>query len=91
MVKHGDLGVSDVKIVTLQVGNPVETVGATWPHRFGSIPGVIIHGRFDMSGPLITAWRLSQQWTTYQLQILGDAGHGGGDTFVPAVVAALDT
>jgi proline iminopeptidase len=59
--------------------------------KLNGIPGVIIHGRFDVSGPLITAWRLSHQWTTCQLQILGNTGHGGGDTFVPAVVAALNT
>ncbi len=54
------------------------------------IPGVLIHGRYDVSGPLETAWRLSQQWTTSQLHVLDDAGHGGGDTFLPTVVGALN-
>ena len=54
------------------------------------IPGVLLHGRYDVSGPLETAWRLAQSWTTGELRVLDDAGHGGGDTFVAAVVDALD-
>lgn len=53
------------------------------------IPGVLIHGRYDVSSPLETAWRLSQRWTTSQLQVIDDAGHGGGDAFPAAVVHAL--
>jgi proline iminopeptidase len=53
------------------------------------IPGVRIHGRYDVSSPLETAWRLSQRWTTSELHILDDAGHGGGDTFYTVVADAL--
>jgi proline iminopeptidase len=53
------------------------------------IPGVLIHGRYDVSSPLETAWRLSQAWTTTQLRVLDDAGHGGGDMFSAAVTDAL--
>lgn len=52
------------------------------------IPGVLIHGRFDVSSPLETAWHLSQRWTTSRLQIVDDAGHGGGG-FGAGVMAAL--
>src|SRR5262245_8222951 len=38
----------------------------------------------------MTAWRLSQRWTTCRLQVLDDAGHGGGNNFVPAVIGALN-
>jgi proline iminopeptidase len=45
------------------------------------IPGVLIHGRYDVSGPLDVAWRLHQRWASSELVILNDAGHGGGSTF----------
>jgi proline iminopeptidase len=54
------------------------------------IPGVLIHGRYDVSSPLETPVRLSQRWTTSRLQILDDAGHGGGDTLLSAIVGALN-
>ncbi|MGI8551848.1 MAG: hypothetical protein ACR2PL_13830 [Dehalococcoidia bacterium] len=54
------------------------------------IPGVLIHRRYDVSGPLETAWRLSQRWSTSRLQVIDDAGHGGGDTFLSAVVGVLN-
>ncbi len=53
------------------------------------IPGVLIHGRYDVSSPLETAWRLSRQWTSSRLQVLEDAGHGGGDTLLAAIGSAL--
>ena len=52
------------------------------------IPGVLIHGRFDVSGPLETAWHLSQRWATSRLQVIDDAGHGGGGIGA-AIEAAL--
>ncbi len=58
--------------------------------RLNGIPGVLIHGRHDISGPLVTAWQLSQRWTTSRLHILDDAGHGGGDSFMPLVLGALN-
>ena len=53
------------------------------------IPGILIHGRHDVSSPLDTAWRLAQAWSSSRLHVLDDAGHGGGDTF-SAVVDALN-
>lgn len=58
--------------------------------RLNGIPGVLIHGRFDVSAPLVTAWRLSQAWKSSRLEILDDAGHGGGTRFEPEVIAALN-
>jgi proline iminopeptidase len=49
----------------------------------------MIHGRYDVSSPLETTWRLSQRWTTSRLHILEDAGHGGGKDFMPLVLGAL--
>ena len=58
--------------------------------KLNGIPGVLIHGRYDVSGPLITAWQLSQRWTTSRLHILDDAGHGGGNRFMALVLDALN-
>jgi proline iminopeptidase len=55
------------------------------------IPGVLIHGRYDVSGPLVVAWQLSQRWATSRLHVLDDAGHGGGTAFVPLVVETLQS
>jgi proline iminopeptidase len=54
------------------------------------IPGILIHGRYDVSSPLVTAWRLSQSWSTSRLHVLGDAGHGDGDSFLPTLIGALN-
>ncbi|AND89679.1 MULTISPECIES: prolyl aminopeptidase [Bradyrhizobium] len=58
--------------------------------RLNGIPGALIHGRFDVSGPLSTAWQLHKRWTTSRLHILEDAGHGGGNEFMPLVIRTLD-
>jgi proline iminopeptidase len=44
--------------------------------RLDRIPGVLIHGRRDISGPVIIAWRLHKAWPASKLIIL-DEGHGG--------------
>ena len=58
-------------------------------HRLAGIPGIMVHGRYDVSGPLDVAWRLHQVWPGSELVVLGDAGHGGSSTSA-AVVAATD-
>ena len=58
-------------------------------HRLTDIPGVLIHGRWDVSGPLDTAWALHHAWPESQLIILEDAGHGGTG-FPEEVTAALN-
>ncbi|CCH89367.1 proline iminopeptidase [Modestobacter italicus] len=57
--------------------------------RLAGIPGVMVHGRYDVSGPLDVAWRLHQAWPGSELVVVGDAGHGGG-SMSAAVVAATD-
>ncbi|MFZ0014168.1 MAG: prolyl aminopeptidase [Acidimicrobiia bacterium] len=44
----------------------------------GDIPGVLVHGRYDVSSPIETPWRLSQAWDAAELVVVDDAGHGGG-------------
>lgn len=53
------------------------------------IPGVMVHGKYDVSGPLITPWRLAKRWPTSTLHALDDAGHGTGDSFPTLLIQAL--
>jgi proline iminopeptidase len=53
------------------------------------IPATLIHGRYDVSGPLDTAWQLHRRWPNSRLVVVDDAGHGGG-SFTSEIVAALD-
>jgi proline iminopeptidase len=53
------------------------------------IPGVLIHGRHDVSGPSDTAWDLHRAWPASRLRILEDAGHGGL-SMLEAIVEAFD-
>jgi proline iminopeptidase len=46
--------------------------------RLNDIPGVLLHGRYDISSPLETAWRLHQAWRRSELHVVDHAGHGGG-------------
>ena len=41
------------------------------------IPGMLIHGRRDISGPAATAWQLHRHWPGSQLLINDGDGHGG--------------
>ncbi|MGB6520651.1 MAG: prolyl aminopeptidase [Candidatus Cybelea sp.] len=50
------------------------------------IPGVLIHGRYDVSGPLESAWRLHKNWRGSELHVVEDGGHGGGS--MPAILIA---
>ena len=38
----------------------------------------MIHGRYDVSGPLDTAWDLHKLWPPSRLVVVEDAGHFGG-------------
>lgn len=41
------------------------------------IPGVLIHGRRDISSPLLTAWELHRRWPSSRLLVEDGEGHGG--------------
>lgn len=45
--------------------------------RIAHIPGVLIHGRMDVSSPLRTAWELHKAWPGSRLIVVNDEGHGG--------------
>jgi len=54
--------------------------------KLADIPGVIVHGRYDVICPLENAWELHRRWPGSTLQIIGDAGHSAAE---PATRAAL--
>jgi proline iminopeptidase len=56
--------------------------------RLAGIPGVLIHGRQDLSCPVDTAWELAQAWPDAELVILDDAGHKATDRRRELVLAA---
>ena len=45
--------------------------------ELAGIPGVLIHGRYDVSGPAITPWLLHRAWPGSELHIVETEGHGG--------------
>ncbi|GAA4416412.1 alpha/beta fold hydrolase [Georgenia halophila] len=47
--------------------------------RLAGIPATLIHGRRDVSGPVVTAWRLHRAWPGSELLVDEGEGHGGGD------------
>lgn len=54
--------------------------------RLAGIPGIIIHGRYDMVCPLDNAFALSSAWPQADLRIIRDAGHSASE---PAITDAL--
>jgi len=59
--------------------------------RLKSIPGIIIHGRYDMVCPLDNALALYRNWEEAELQIIRDAGHSAREpSIVDALIKATD-
>jgi proline iminopeptidase len=46
-------------------------------HRLAGIPGVLIHGAFDLGGPVDVPWLLAQAWPDARLEVVASAGHQG--------------
>ncbi|NLF04019.1 MAG: prolyl aminopeptidase [Actinomycetales bacterium] len=46
-------------------------------HELADIPGGLVHGRRDVSGPAITPWRLHRTWPGSELHVVEAEGHGG--------------
>lgn len=60
-------------------------------HKIKHLPGVIVHGRYDVCTPLSSAWKLKKHWPEAELEIIGDAGHSSLETgIVDALVRAAD-
>lgn len=63
---------------------PDQILREAW--RLKDIPGVIVHGRYDIVCPLQNAWELHNAWPEAQLEIVPEAGHSATE---PGIVHAL--
>lgn len=54
--------------------------------RLADIPGIIVHGRYDIVCPVENAWSLHRVWPQAQLNIIPDAGHSASE---PGITDAL--
>jgi proline iminopeptidase len=48
--------------------------------ELGNIPAVLIHGRHDVSAPVITPWLLHTAWPASRLIVIEGEGHGGPES-----------
>ena len=58
-------------------------------HRLLGIRGVLIHGRLDLSCPLLTAWELARAWPDAELVVVDDSGHTGSPSMAAAIRDAI--
>jgi proline iminopeptidase len=59
--------------------------------RLRNIPGVIVHGRYDVVTPAKIAYDLSCAWPEADLRVVGDAGHAMTETgIVHELIAATN-
>ncbi|MGI9388120.1 MAG: prolyl aminopeptidase [Methyloligellaceae bacterium] len=56
--------------------------------RIAHIPGIIVHGRYDVVTPLKTAWDLKARWPGADLRIVPDSGHAMTE---PGIIRELIT
>lgn len=54
--------------------------------KLENIPGIIVHGRYDMICPLDNAIKLHKAWQRTELHVIRDAGHSASE---PGIVDAL--
>lgn len=60
-------------------------------HRMADIPGVIVHGRYDVVCPVANAWDLHKAWPKARLQISPTSGHSAFEAEnIDALVRATD-
>jgi len=60
-------------------------------HRIKDIPGVIVHGRYDVVCPIANAWDLHKAWPKAELMISPASGHSAFEAEnIDALVRATD-
>jgi len=58
--------------------------------RLAGIPGVLVHGRLDLSSPLDVPWSLAKAWPGSEFVIVDDEGHTGGSRQDDILISATD-
>jgi proline iminopeptidase len=58
--------------------------------RLAGIPGVLVHGRLDVSSPPDFPWHLAKRWPDAELILVDEAGHGTGHGIGEHVLRATD-
>ncbi|MGW5052293.1 prolyl aminopeptidase [Actinokineospora sp. NPDC004072] len=58
--------------------------------KLAGIPGVLIHGRHDLSSPLETAWELARSWPDATLAVIEDSGHNASPAMRARLLRAFD-
>jgi proline iminopeptidase len=59
--------------------------------RLGAVPAKLVQGTLDLVNLVGTPWLLAAAWPGCELELIDDAGHGGSDRLLSAIVAATDS
>lgn len=60
--------------------------------RLADIPGVIVHGRYDMVCPINQAFALHEAWPQAELRVIAAAGHSASEPgIIDALISATDS
>ncbi len=59
-------------------------------HRLAGIPGVLVHGRADVSGPADVPWLLTKRWPDAELHVVDQAGHTGSPGTTAILLEAIN-
>ena len=57
--------------------------------RLAGIPGILVHGRFDIGGPPDVPWLLARAWPDAELHLVR-TGHVGGNEMLEPVIRSTD-
>lgn len=58
--------------------------------KLAGIPGILVHGRNDLGGPVTTAWELARAWPGSELIVIEDSGHTGSTSMRDALDAGRE-
>ena len=60
-------------------------------HRLSAIPGVIVHGRYDVVTPVKIAFDLARAWPEAELRMVPDSGHAMTESGIVHELVAATT